>query len=108
MTNMNVLLSDGGNPPEIWTAQLKHEFHDGCHIFTSDGIPGFMVASRDAQKVLRQIIPTIKALIKLTHGVDCHVKLSRDFREFEKKHFHSNSTDGTLKDTTVVIEAVAA
>ena len=112
MTNsLGVILCDDGNPPKVWVARIKHEFVDGCHIFTSDDVSGLLIASRDAMKAVRQLEPTIRALIQLNHKMNCTVEVGQEFKEFEKTHnLHSpiKVQKRPMKDTYAVIREYEA
>lgn len=96
--SMAVALCDDGNPPNVWVARITYEFTEGCHIFTSDQIPGLFIATPDPKKAFQQLRPTIETLINKNHSVNCAVLLGKEFREFEKNH-----SSLSLKDTYAVI-----
>ena len=100
---LDVKLSDGKRPPKVWWARVRHESVDGLHILTSDDIEGLLLASRKPEELLRQIVPTIEALIKHNHGLECSVVLGEEFSRFEKP-----ASRASLKDTIVVIQQKAA
>lgn len=83
---MDVKLKDGGVPPNVWIAHIEHKFVDGCHVFSSPHIKGLLLASRDAAKIIRQLAPTIQALIKLNHNIEVTVELGEAFDHFQNKH----------------------
>ncbi len=89
---MPIGVCNTGSPPNYWVALIKYECtDDGLHIFSSDSIPGLLVASKDAKTVMRQLQPTIEALLKANLKVEkCSVFLGNELKEFEKKH-HQHS-----------------
>ena len=105
MSHMDVKILSDDNPPELWVARIKHECIDGCHIFTSEQIPGLLLASRDACTLTSQLVPTIKKLIKLNKGVDCFVALGKEFDDFQRK---SDENHLVMKDRFAVIGEAAA
>ncbi len=109
MAHLEVKLSDGGNPPEVWVAKISYEFREGHHMFTSDDIAGFFVASKDGKQVINQILPSIETLIKHNYGKDCKAEFGLEFKTFAKKHIISSVKESTasFKDTFVVIRAAA-
>jgi hypothetical protein len=86
---MDVKLKDGGIPPRTMIAHIEHKFVDGCHFFSSPQIKGLLLASRDPNKILRQLAPSIQTLIKLNHGLDVTVELGAAFDTFQEQHCNS-------------------
>lgn len=110
-TCMDVTVTNNGHPPKVWVATVNYEFVDGWHLFTSGDISGLTIASEDPSKAFQQIVPTIQALIKHNHGLDCNVQLGQEFRVFEKRHSAHSPLKGarvSLRDTLVVIQETSA
>jgi hypothetical protein len=54
--------SKSGSLPSI---ALQYKFVEGFHIFFAMDMPGFYVASRDMEKAVANILPSLCTLIKL-------------------------------------------
>lgn len=109
MAKLTLELCDNGNPPQVWVAEIKHEFVDGCHILTSDDVKGFFLSSRNPTSLLRQIAPVVQQLVKLNHGIDCTVELGDEFTPQSKRAGIVRSTVKVpvVKNTFAVIREAA-
>lgn len=63
---------------------VNYKFKDGWHVFQAPEMPGFYVASKDAEKAFKDVTPSLKAAVKLTFGVDCQVEQEMTFEEFKR------------------------
>lgn len=102
MKNTIVCASDVGKiPPESFYAPITYSSVDGYHVFTSERIQGLFIASKDPQKALRQLVPTIEALLahNLKNGT-WKATILHDLKEIEFLH---KSTKPELKSTIVAL-----
>jgi len=70
MTCIDATIKHDGDPPFLWVAQIDHDFKDGCHIFTSEKIPGLLVMSQSLEMAIRQLPVVIQELIRRNRGFD--------------------------------------
>lgn len=74
-TTFDAIVSNNGNPPLVWIAEIKHVIIDGAHTFTSEKIPGLLVSSLSAKKAVEQLPCVISELVKSNLGFECTVQL---------------------------------
>lgn len=105
---IDVQLTDNDIPPKVWIAKVDYINKNGLHIFTSEAIPGLLIASRDAEKAFNLIAPSVEALVALQHEVEFKANLCLDYKDFARKHIRISEDSGvTLKDTYVLLKAAA-
>lgn len=78
MTCLDATIRHEGNPPFFQVARIDHELKDGCHVFTSEKIPGLLVMSQSKEAAIKQLPAVIATLFKRNKGVDCQVFLGAD------------------------------
>lgn len=75
--------------------QVKYKYCDGYHVFKSDQIKELCVASKDPDVAVREVVASIKMILKLTQGIDCEVEPMKSFEEFiESGNRESESVRG--------------
>jgi hypothetical protein len=84
MSTIDAMIKHDGHPPFVWAVEIKHAFKDNCHVFTSDKIPGLLVASRSLEKAIAQLPVVIKELVKRNKGFECDVTLGGNSAPGEK------------------------
>lgn len=65
-----------GDPPFLKVARIDHAFLNGCHVFTSEEIPGLLIAHVSLQTATAQLPQVIADLIEGNLGYKCSVKLA--------------------------------
>lgn len=68
---------------EATSIEIFYKHVDGWHVFTSDALPGLLVASRDAEKAYNDIAPSIQKWLELKQGIsDAKVVAEEPFEDF--------------------------
>jgi len=61
---------------------VKRRVRDGWYVYTCDTLPGLLVAGKDDRVAYEDVPNSIRALIKLDHGIDCVVTHRVSYAEF--------------------------
>lgn len=75
MACIDATIKHEGDPPFVWVAEIQHSFKDGCHVFTSESIPGLLVVSQSLAVAIRQLPFVICQLVRRNLKFDCTVQL---------------------------------
>lgn len=68
---------------EATSIEIFYKHVDGWHVFTSDALPGLLVASKDAQKAYNDIAPSIQQWLEIKQGiVNAKVVAEEPFEDF--------------------------
>jgi len=62
--------------------QVKYEFIEGHHVFTSNDVRGLLVVSKDATTAFDDVTESIKILMKLNENIDCEVSPLKSIDDF--------------------------
>lgn len=61
---------------------VRHERRDDWHVFSSDELPGLLVASQNPELAFNDVAPAIQQLLLLDRKIKCSVESEMTFREF--------------------------
>ena len=61
---------------------VKYKIVEGYHIFTSEDLDGFMVASNDMEKAFADVAPVMERLLKDNMGIDAKVEPLRPLSDY--------------------------
>lgn len=53
---------------------VEYKIVDGCHVFKSKDLPGFLVASKDMESAFADVAPVMERLLKDNLGIECKVQ----------------------------------
>ena len=62
------------SPSTVAVIKVLYRFEHDHHIFTSDDLDGLLVANEDAATVYRQLVPSIKKILKIKTGREFNVE----------------------------------
>ena len=69
-------------PKTVAVIKVLYSFDHGHHIFTSDDLDGLLVVSEDAETVYRQLVPSIKKLLKIKTGIEFQIESAMSLKNF--------------------------
>ena len=76
-----VKATDNGTPPETIGGVIAYRYVDGYHVFTSDDIQGFYVATKNPDLAVSQIVAGVSAILSHNLGGEWKVGIARSMRE---------------------------
>ena len=62
------------SPSTVAVIKVLYRFEHDHHIFTSDDLDGLLVVNEDAATVYRQLVPSIKKILKIKTGREFNVE----------------------------------
>jgi len=86
------------NTESNYLITVKYKKIKDHHVFTSSDLPGFIIASTDKKKALKDVAPVIERLLKDNLNIESSVNLMQTLgtvsNSFDAKHF----SQGTKKE----------
>ena len=72
--------------------KVLYRFEHDHHIFTSDDLDGLLVVNEDAATVYRQLVPSIKKILKIKTGREFNVETAISLDDFLAHMAEDSST----------------
>lgn len=93
----------------IASITVQYAFRDGWHVFTSEEVEGFYVASKNPEEAFADVAPTIALLMKLNEGVDVALEPVCTLNEFlaRVRGEDSHVVPDSLKNTRYAVRPAA-
>ena|SRR3990167_8430564 len=67
---------------QTMSLRVDYKSADGWHVFSSMDLPGFYVASKNAEAAYNDVSASIMKLLKLNEGIECFVTPDLSYLEF--------------------------
>lgn len=87
------------------TVKVQYRHRDGYHIFTSDQVFGLYVATKNAERAIALLQPSLETLLHKNYGIKCRLEMAAEFGEFVAHHRNPRRDGGGLTDRTYVVRA---
>lgn len=84
--------------------KVLYRFEHDHHIFTSDDLDGLLVINEDAATVYRQLVPSIKKILKIKTGREFNVETAISLNDFLAHMAENSSTvEQEIKEDSFVL-----